>query len=166
MDREALHLLLDYHYWARDRMLQAVARLTTDQFTHQRGGSFGSVRDTVVHMYSAEWIWHSRWKGISPTEPIAGGRFPDVESLSAAWRELEGRVRLLLDELTGADLAAEMDYRLISGAEGRSVFWHMLQHVVNHATYHRGQVTTLLRQIGATPPESQDLIAFYRERSG
>jgi uncharacterized damage-inducible protein DinB len=117
-------------------------------------------------MYSAEWIWHSRWKGISPTEPIAGGRFPDVESLSAAWRELEGRVRLLLDELTGADLAAEMDYRLISGAEGRSVFWHMLQHVVNHATYHRGQVTTLLRQIGATPPESQDLIAFYRERSG
>ena len=46
----------------------------------------------------------------------------------------------------------------------RSVFWEMLQHVVNHASYHRGQVTTMLRQLGAEPPPSQDLIAFYRER--
>ena len=45
----------------------------------------------------------------------------------------------------------------------RSVLWHMLQHVVNHATYHRGQVTTLLRQLGAAPPKSMDLIAYYRE---
>ena len=44
-------------------------------------------------------------------------------------------------------------------------FIHMVQHVVNHASYHRGQVTTLLRQIGAAPASSLDLIAFYRERA-
>jgi uncharacterized damage-inducible protein DinB len=52
---------------------------------------------------------------------------------------------------------------LLSGAAGKSVFWHMAQHVVNHATYHRGQVTTLLRQLGAPPPASMDLITYYRE---
>jgi uncharacterized damage-inducible protein DinB len=41
----------------------------------------------------------------------------------------------------------------------------MLQHVVNHGSYHRGQVTTLLRQLGAPAPKSVDLIAFYRERA-
>jgi uncharacterized damage-inducible protein DinB len=41
----------------------------------------------------------------------------------------------------------------------------MLQHLVNHGSYHRGQVTTMLRQMGATPPKAMDLIAFYRERA-
>jgi uncharacterized damage-inducible protein DinB len=44
------------------------------------------------------------------------------------------------------------------------VLWQMLQHVVNHSTYHRGQVTTMIRQLGAAPPQAMDLIAFYRER--
>ena len=53
-------------------------------------------------------------------------------------------------------------YAHFSGAPVESVFWHTLQHVVNHATFHRGQVTTMLRQLNAQPPKSQDLIAFYR----
>ena len=53
-------------------------------------------------------------------------------------------------------------YTMINGDARQSVFWHMLQHVVNHASYHRGQVTTMLRQLGATPPQGMDLITFYR----
>ena len=56
------------------------------------------------------------------------------------------------------------EFRLLSGQESSSVFWQMLQHVVNHASYHRGQVTTMLRQLGAQPAKSMDMIAFYRER--
>jgi uncharacterized damage-inducible protein DinB len=52
----------------------------------------------------------------------------------------------------------------MSGEDARSVFSHMLQHLVNHATYHRGQVTTMLRQLGAPAPKSQDLIRYYREK--
>ena len=57
-----------------------------------------------------------------------------------------------------------MEYRLFTGEPSTSVFWHMLQHVVNHATFHRGQVTTMLRQLGGAPPKSQDLITYYRDR--
>jgi hypothetical protein len=72
-----------------------------------------------------------------------------------------------LDELPGIGPAladAIIEYRLLNGTPGRTGFWQMLQHVVNHASYHRGQITTLLRQLGAEPPKSMDMIAFYRER--
>jgi uncharacterized damage-inducible protein DinB len=42
--------------------------------------------------------------------------------------------------------------------------WQCLQHVANHSTYHRGQITTMLRQLGAKPAGT-DLIGFYRERA-
>ena len=66
MNPDDVRTLLDYHYWARDRMLEAVDRLSPDQFTRNMGNSFGSVRDTIAHTYSAEWIWYSRWRGTLP----------------------------------------------------------------------------------------------------
>ncbi|MSO56104.1 MAG: hypothetical protein EXQ55_04165 [Acidobacteria bacterium] len=91
-------------------------------------------------------------------------RFPDVPIIRRVWADHEGRMRAFLQAQGEASLDDECQYTLMSGATGRSVFWYMLQHVTNHATYHRGQVTTILRQLGAAPPKPQDLIAFYRER--
>ena len=62
-------------------------------------------------------------------------------------------------------VARVMPYTLLSGVASASPFWQMLQHVVNHASYHRGQVTTMLRQLGAAPAKSCDMITFYRERA-
>lgn len=165
MTRDELTTLFDFHYWARDRMLEAVERLSPEQFVKPLGGSFASVRQTLVHMYSAEWIWHSRWYGVSPTEPLDEARFDNLASVVKAWRELEERMRQMLAEMPLADLDASLEYRLLSGTTGRSVFWQMAQHVVNHGTYHRGQVTTLLRQLGVAPPASTDLITYYREHA-
>jgi uncharacterized damage-inducible protein DinB len=90
--------------------------------------------------------------------------FPDAGALRAAWTELETTVRAFLDATDEDGLERVIEYRLINGTPGASPFWHMLQHVVNHASYHRGQVTTMLRQVGAAPPKSLDLITFYRQR--
>jgi uncharacterized damage-inducible protein DinB len=166
MNLANLRLLLDYHYWARDRLLDAAEPLTPDQFTRDMGNSFRSIRDTVAHIYAAEWAWHSRWLGHSPTALLPPDQFPDVAAVRRAWAELEAKVRALLDGLDEDGIQRVIEYKLINGQPGASVFWQMLQHVVNHASYHRGQVTTLLRQLGAKPPKSMDLIAFYRERGG
>jgi uncharacterized damage-inducible protein DinB len=166
MNLEDLRLLIDFHYWARDRVLDAVAALTPEQFTRSLGGSFGSVRDTLTHLYSAEWVWVSRWTGSAPTVHISPDTFPDVNTLRVAWKDHEGKMRSLLDALGEEGVARSVEYRLFSGAIMTEVTWRMLQHVVNHATYHRGQVTTMLRQLGASPAESQDLITFYREIKG
>jgi uncharacterized damage-inducible protein DinB len=80
------------------------------------------------------------------------------------WKHHEAKMRALLDSLDEKGLQRMIEYRDTEGQAFASVFWHMLQHVVNHVTYHRGQITTLLRQLGAAPPKSLDLIAYYRER--
>lgn len=165
MDRTDLRTLVDFNYWARDRMLAAVEPLPVDQYLRDLGNSFRSVRDTVVHMYSAEWVWYTRWQGSSPTAPIPFDAFPDLAGLSSAWRDLERGIRAFVDGLDDDGLARAIDYRLMNGQPGRAPFWQMIQHVVNHGTYHRGQITTMLRQLGAPPPKSTDLIAYYREKA-
>jgi uncharacterized damage-inducible protein DinB len=164
MDINDIRALLDYHYWARDRLLAAVEPLTAEQLTRDMGSSFRSIHDTVVHIYAAEWVWHSRWTGVSPTTLLDPAGFPDVATIRQRWAELEGQVRSFIESAGEAGLARVYDYKLLSGAAGRSELRQMVQHFVNHASYHRGQVTTLLRQIGVQPATSQDLIAFYRER--
>lgn len=162
MTLQDLLTLVDYHYWARDRLLDAVGMLTPDQFTRDMGSSFGSVRDTCAHIYAAEWAWYSRWQGVSPTALLPPDQFPDVASIRQPWTEQETRLRAFLESLGEAGINKVFEYKLMSGHSGATVFWQMLQHVVNHASYHRGQVTTMLRQLGAAPPKPMDLIAFYR----
>jgi uncharacterized damage-inducible protein DinB len=162
MNLHDLQTMIDYHYWARDRLLDALEPLTLDQYTRDLGSSFKSIHETMVHVYSAEWAWHSRWTGTSPTELIPSSRYPDVASLRRAWSEEEAKVRRFVDGLGDDGLARICEFTLLNGTAGASPFWQMVQHVVNHASYHRGQVTTMLRQLGAQPAKSMDMIAYYR----
>ena len=162
MNQQELRTLLDYHYWARDRMLDAVGILTQEQLTRELGNSFKSIRDTLAHLYGAEYAWCARWQGESPTALLAADGFPDVATLRAKWSELESSVRAVLNRLGEHGVTKVFAYKMLNGDSRQSVFWHMLQHVVNHGSYHRGQVTTMLRQLGAAPPQQTDLITFYR----
>ena len=164
MNLQDLHTLLDYHYWARDQLLNAIEPLTPEQFNRDLGSSFTSVRETVVHIYAAEWAWHSRWNGQSPTALMTSEAFPDVAAVRRAWTDHEAKMRAFLDSLGEQGIAKVLEYTLLTGQAGASPFWQMLQHVVNHASYHRGQVTTMLRQLGAQPGRSMDMIAFYRTK--
>jgi len=161
--RQDVRTLLDFHYWARDRMFDALEALTSEQFTRNLGNSFPSVRDTVVHIYAAEWVWYERWQGHSPTALLPADQFPDVATVRRDWLEHEQKVRAFVDGIGDAGVDRVMPYTLFSGVSSTSPFWQMLQHVVNHASYHRGQVTTMLRQLGAAPAKSCDLITFSRE---
>src|SRR5437868_850312 len=158
---DEIKVLLDYHYWARNRMLAALDALTSEQFTQPIESSFKSIRDTAVHIMGAEAVWYSRWRG-NPQAMLTTEGFRDVASLRSAWRELESGVRAFFEGLGADEIETRIEYKSLKGEPHSSSFRQMLQHVVNHATYHRGQVTTMLRQIGVKVPESTDLIAFYR----
>jgi uncharacterized damage-inducible protein DinB len=164
MNLQDLRTLLDYHYWARDRLLDALDPLTPEQFNRDLGSSFRSIRETVVHIYAAEWAWHSRWQGQSPTSLMTSDAFPDITAVRRAWTDHEQKMRAFLESLGEAGLTPVFEYKLLSGQSGSSPFWQMLQHVVNHASYHRGQVTTMLRQLGAPPAKAMDMIAYYRTK--
>jgi uncharacterized damage-inducible protein DinB len=159
-----LTTLLEYHYWARDRVLDAVAKLTPEQYTRDLRSSFPSIRDTLVHLYSTEWNWYQRWQGTSPTAMLDPREFPDLATLRGAWQRQEQQVREFLASLDDDSIGRRFSYKSLTGQPCTSLFWEMLQHLVNHGSYHRGQVQTMLRQLGAAPAHNVDLIAFYRER--
>jgi uncharacterized damage-inducible protein DinB len=163
MNLAYLQTLLDYHYWARDIILDAVTELPREKFLEPVESSFKSMRDTVAHIYAADLVWYKRWVGTS-TSLIPYDQFPDATSIRTAWKDLETEVRQFVGNLGEDGVNRLWDYKLLSGAPDTAPFWQMLVHVVNHASYHRGQVTTLMRQLGATPPKPTDMIAFFRTR--
>ena len=165
MTFELLQTLVDYHYWARDRLFVAVEALTEDQLRRPLGNSFTSVFDTVVHLCGADWIWRSRWEGVSPMALPAPETYADLRALREGWQDEERRIRAILNRLGPDGIARPIEYQGWDGRRQAQPFWQMLQHLVNHGSYHRGQVTTMLRQLGVTPAKSMDLIAFYRERA-
>jgi uncharacterized damage-inducible protein DinB len=165
MTLQDLRTMLDYHYWARDRLLDALQPLTPEQLRRDLGSSFKSIHETIVHTYAAEWAWHSRWHGTSPTALLPADTFADLAAVRSAWAEHETKMRAYVDGLGEEGIDRVLEYTLLSGQAGATPFWQMLQHVVNHASYHRGQVTTMLRQIGAAPAKPMDMIAYYRTRA-
>jgi uncharacterized damage-inducible protein DinB len=166
MDLQDLRTLVDYHYWARDRLLDAVERLTPEQFSKDLGNSFSSIRDTLAHLYGADWLWCSRWEGGMPQDLPDVRTFPDkLSDIRTMWKTQEQKVRAVLDRLGEAGINRPIEYQALDGSKQAQVFWCQLQHLVNHGSYHRGQVTTMLRQLEVTPAKSMDLIAFYRERA-
>ena len=118
MDLKDLRTLLDYHYWARDLILEAVTPLTPEQFTRSVDSSFKSVRDTVAHIYAADWVWYTRWLGESPSSLIAYDAFPDVGSIRRSWIDLEGKVRGFVEGLGETGISRVFEYKLLSGAPG------------------------------------------------
>ena len=164
MTHADLIFLFAYNRWANARTLSAAARLTPDQLTRDLGNSFASVRDTLVHIYGAEWIWLARWKGTSPTTAIVAADIPDVAALAARWKTVEEEQAAFIKDLADADIERMIEYANLKGDRFTNPLGRLMQHLVNHSTYHRGQVTTMLRQLGATPV-STDLVTFLRERS-
>jgi uncharacterized damage-inducible protein DinB len=161
MTPEQIRLLYDYDAWANRRILDACAPLTPEQFTRDLGSSFPSVRDTVGHILGAQCVWLDRFQGRVSALP-SPGQFADLASLRARWAEVQPELLAYVGGLSAADLDGTFEYRTPKGEVFRNVRWQTLQHLANHGSYHRGQVTTMLRQLGASAV-STDLIRFYRE---
>jgi uncharacterized damage-inducible protein DinB len=157
--------LLDYHYWAQERVFGACEALTSEQFTRDLGNSFTSIADTLAHIHFAERIWYARWqKEPMPAPPSAPA--PDLAAVRKASKAHEAKMRALLERMGQDGINQTLEYHSrLDGNDHRSLYWQMFQHVINHGTYHRGQVTMMLRLLGAKPIGT-DLMMFYWEREG
>jgi len=164
MNPDELRTLFEYNSWANHRTLSAAEKLTAEQFTQPIRSSFSSVRDTLAHICGAEWVWLERFQGRSPSALPQTGEFQNAKALREHWREQDARLLSFVRALTQADLDRELEYKTLNFGTYQNPLWQSLLHLVNHGTYHRGQVTTLLRQVEAEPVLT-DLMHFYRERS-
>jgi uncharacterized damage-inducible protein DinB len=157
--------LLEYHRWATNLTVGAARALTPEQFTRDLGSSFTSVRDTLVHVFTADRAWLGRLEGQAPPRAVAAD-FATLDSLLEVWEPVLTRWPSVVESLGDAGRLGTgrlIEYKSFAGEPFTNSLGQIVRHVVNHGTYHRGQVATMLRQLGAQAVSS-DLIYFYRER--
>ncbi len=151
--------LFDYNYWARDRQLEACAVLSQAEFHRSTGNGCPSAGDALTHLVGVEWLWLERLRGRSPKALPPAESFPDVAAIAGRWRSVEADMREYLARLDEQVLACPLTYTNLRGEAWSYPVWRVLLHVINHQTYHRGQVNTLLRQLGKKAAPLDLLIA-------
>ena len=153
--------LYDYNSWANERVLESLQPIGQEIFTSHKQASQGSIRGIIAHVAGAEWIWLERWKGSSPAGLLPESEFETVEIATQRLRKIDRDLQEFTSRLTQEDLDGRRGYKTTEGKAYSNVLSDMLLHVVNHSSYHRGQITTLLRQAGAVP-QPTDFIRFIR----
>lgn len=165
MTVQDLEVLYDYNYWANRKLFEVMARQTREEFVKPVAGSYESVRNTLVHVLSAEWGWLDRCGGHQRGARLRSDDYPTLESLVATWTKVEGYLREFLSTLTDEDLKREVEYSPDGIARRTMPIGDMLQHSVMHGVHHRGQVALLLRLLGRTPGNF-DVIFYLAEKRG
>jgi uncharacterized damage-inducible protein DinB len=158
-----IHLLYEFNYWAKARMLGAVESLPEELLYNDLKTSFTSLHGTLVHICGAEHVWLQRFiKGPNP-KLLTTADLPKFSDLKSRWGEVEKGMMAYVGSLTEAQLTQSYSFLNLKGEPVTNVVWQTLQHLVNHGTYHRGQITSMIRQLGGTPANT-DLIGFYRQK--
>jgi uncharacterized damage-inducible protein DinB len=172
MTRDEIQLLYEFDRWANNRTLQAASTLSAEAFTRDLGGSFRSVRDTLVHIVGSERTWLTCWKEPSPSSAFVTdmwtrhstvfnpNEFPDFAAVQLKRTEVEREQIEFVDRVTNESLR-----RMIPVLESQISLGHLMQHLANHSTYHRGQVALMMRQLAAEPLAT-DFAMFLMEGRG
>jgi len=166
MNLTDIQRLLNYMEWANELAMEAAAKLPDEDLRRDVGISHGSIYGTLLHMAGAEWIWLERWNGRSPAKAEAWSYWTkdscaDLATLKERWAALVDRRAQFVSEVDDQRLQAELPFKLLSGDPSAMPLVDQMQHVVNHATLHRGQVVGMIRQLGLEPP-STDLLFYLR----
>lgn len=161
MNREQIQRLFAYDDWANDLVFEAAGRLSNEQLNQDMKTSHGGVLGTLVHIVAAEEIWLSRWTGRPSPAPLSVGDLPSLSALAHRWSAVQKERNAFVASFTDEKLDETLRVSMRAG-EFVHRYWEMFQHLVNHSSYHRGQIATMLRQLGVAPPPT-DLIKFYRE---
>ncbi|MGO1002170.1 DinB family protein [Lysobacter sp. CA196] len=160
--REHAVLMAGYNRWMNDKVYAAAARLPHEAVAEDRGAFFGSILRTLNHLLAADLIWLHRFARFHPTrfEALEQNRttapptaidqllHDRLAPLQAQRSELDARIEAWAGCLTDADLDHVLVYANTKGVVSHRDFGGLLMHFFNHQTHHRGQVTTLLSQVG------------------
>ena len=130
MNKEDILQFYEYNYWATFKVLNAAAKISTEQFIAPMGLTFGSIRGSLVHALGAEIIWRKRFQeGISLSALPAEDEFPNINTLTESWKQEETLMRTYLHGLTDGDLTTIFKYKNTKGVpfeNSSGICWCML----------------------------------------
>jgi uncharacterized damage-inducible protein DinB len=149
--------LLAYTIWADRQVLEALRELPVEDLERDTGTSFGSVLGTLAHILGAEQLWLSRLLGVPLRHLPSLEDYPSLGLLTASFEDFWPQLEFYLASLTNEQMASDFTWTSTAGETRTAPLRQVLLHLVNHSTYHRGQVVAQLRQLGH-PASSTDLL--------
>jgi uncharacterized damage-inducible protein DinB len=168
MNLSDIRHLFDYTEWANELTLNAASELSDEDLRRDFKISHSSILGTLLHMAGVEWIWLERWQGRSPVGKKAWSLWTvdsgtDLSTLRQRWSDVVDRRAEFIGALDESRFTAKLPFTLLNGDSDSLILAGQMQHVVNHATLHRGQVVGMIRQLGIAPPATDLLFYLRRE---
>lgn len=158
--RAHYQLMALYNRDMNHRLYELLKPLAFDDLTKDRGAFFKSLFGTLSHILNADILWMKRFcghpsaKAFEPVMAFASPKdlddilFPDLKSWAKARFELDALIMQAIATLTEDDFATSLEFSRLNGDRHKKPLGLALSHFFNHQTHHRGQITTLLSQIG------------------
>lgn len=162
--KQLLQAYATYNRWANEQITNAI--LEMDEHLHQQivQSSFPNLYATVLHLWDAESIWWQRMEGHQQMVIPSKQFNPTMKEAINGLLQQSGEWERFIGSVTEEELQREFDYKNIKGQSFRSAAWTVVHHLFNHGTYHRGQLVTMMRELGATTIPATDFVHWYRTR--
>jgi uncharacterized damage-inducible protein DinB len=146
--------LARYNMWATQRLLTACEALSDEQYRQDVGLFFKSVHGTLNHLLVGEHLlWYPRFaKGISPKVALDMEAEPVRERLAQALKGGAANWQPLIESWPAERFDGKLSYTATNGQALSLPFAATLNHVFNHCTHHRGQITAALTMLGQPCP--------------
>ena len=161
MTADEIRILFDYSYWATERILRTALLVTPEQFNAPNTSSHGSLRGTLFHTLTADITWRTRLEHVDrPTESMCA----TPKEMQTVWAAEETRMLSYLQNLSDADLPADVSYKNSKGVPFEEPLWQILMHMLNHGTQHRAEAAAMLTDFNHSPGDV-DMILYFREKA-
>ena len=162
MTLQEMKTLVAYSAWATNRIFEAVEGLLPEETMRDMKSSHKSIHGTLTHLVGTEKMWLSRMSGTPDKAMLKPTDVPTVADVKATWEQTGFALAKFLGLQTDKKLEDTFGFLTLTGEQFTYRYGEALQHVVNHSTFHRGQVVSLMRQMGHNPPDT-GLTIFIRE---
>ncbi|MGN6196602.1 MAG: DinB family protein [Ginsengibacter sp.] len=154
--------LSEFNIWANDRVCNWLDKISDEQWEQPLVSSFNSIYETILHVAGAEKVWVERLQKKSNPEMLLATFIGSKAELLETWKDLSLDFKKLIEEMSEDQFQQKLLYKNTKGIEYNQSYYQLLTHVFNHSTYHRGQVVTMLRQVGFTDVNSTDMTTYFR----
>jgi uncharacterized damage-inducible protein DinB len=160
---DSFGLMAGYNRWMNERLYALCGALSDEERKRDRRAFFRSIHGILNHLLLTDRGWLGRFTGEPWTfRSLDQELYPDFDELRSERATTDGAIEDYVARLTPEQLSAEIFYKTYAGKTYSHPLRPALVHMFNHETHHRGQLTTLLSQLGIDPGGT-DLIAYYRE---
>jgi len=153
--------LAQYNYWADHIAINWLNQINEDQWNQINISSFSSIKETAIHIASAEKVWIDFWTKVSDPVYLSVKFKGSKDDLIEIWKKSSAGLKDFIEKYPEDKYMEQVSFSYPKGGDGQMEFWQTISHIVNHSTYHRGQLVTLLRQADFTRLSSIDLATYY-----